>query len=448
MALVLPLASITAGAETAHIMDGPHGSHTKMEPRSRPPVIPYRALPIRKRGTAVVPVDPPADGVSDCSQAINDAISALPEDGGTVLVRYHRTGRVNECIYMINTTAKSLVSGHTHYYGIKLRSNMLLQFEPGVQLMAMPNNVPRAYIIFAHSVHDLEIANGALIGERYTHINSGKGTDEWGYGISLAGVTGVTVRSTHISDCEGDGICIARAGTPAVVPTDVILWDVVCTGNRRQGVSITSGNGISLFDSEFSYTHGTAPADGVDIEGSVSNVAIDNCILEGNQGNGVEMNAAKGIKITDVNITNSVLCSNYSGVYVGGRVSSVMDTGTIYGNAIYQNRSAGIHLGGLTTKDFTIGGSSSCDPRNNSFANNHVTASHEVLFPTPDGTSKRGYIAGTDMSLSPTAQKLKSNNLIGWNNFYSPAKKSSRPSPHPCTGSAPSGRGDNLFRRP
>lgn len=226
-------------------------------------------------------------------------------------------------------------------------------------------------------------------------------------------MTGVTVRSTHVSDCEGDGICIARAGTLAVIPTDVILWDVVCMGNRRQGVSITSGNSISLLDSEFSYTHGTAPADGVDIEGSVSNVTIDNCILEGNQGNGVELNAASSIKITNVNITNSVLCSNYSGVYTGGQASSVLDAGTIYGNAIYQNRSAGIHLGGLTTKDFTIGGSSSCDPENNSFANNQVTASHEVLFPTPDRTSKQGYIAGTDMNLSPNAQKLESNNVIG-----------------------------------
>lgn len=142
LALALPLAAIHGVAETAQMMHGPQMPPTQMEPRNRPAVIPYRALPVRQRGATVIPIDPPTDGVSDCSQAINDAINALPEDGGTVLVRYHRTGRINECIYMINTTAKSLRSGRKHYYGIKLSSNMLLQFEPRVQLMAMPNNVP------------------------------------------------------------------------------------------------------------------------------------------------------------------------------------------------------------------------------------------------------------------------------------------------------------------
>lgn len=431
MALALPLASLPAAAQVpAGLPAMPH-----QRPRSGPATIPYRDLPVRQRGKTVIPVDPPTDGVSDCSQVIQNAINALPDDGGTVLVKYHRTGGVNECVYMINTTANVNAEGHEtdpRYYGILLRSNMLLQFEPGVQLQAMPNNVKRAYVLWAQAVHDVEIANGALIGERFTHTNSGHGTDEWGYGIALAGVTGVTVRSMHISDFEGDGISIARGGDPIVRPTDVVLWDVVCTGNRRQGVSITSGDGIYLLDSEFSNTHGTAPADGVDIEGTVSNVTIDNCVLVNNQGNGVELNAGTTAKIINVNITNSVLAGNYSGVYTGSRTTSLIDTGTIYGNAIYQNRSIGLSLRGGNTKNFTVGGASSCDPLNNSFANNNVLASDQVLFPTPVRTSKKGYIDGPDMTLSPNAQDPAFHDVVGWNNFYAPGNSSSKGEPHPC----------------
>ena len=189
LALALPVASLPALADNKQA--GGTGLPTKLLSRK---------LPFRKRGATVITVELPNDGVSDCSKAINDAITSLPEDGGTVWLPYQKTGGSKDCIYRINTTANTYTSpkrpNHGQPYGIKLRSNMLLQLEPGVQLRAMPTNVPRAYVIFAIDVHDIEIANGAIIGDRHEHTNSGKGTDEWGHGMQLLGVSRATVRSS------------------------------------------------------------------------------------------------------------------------------------------------------------------------------------------------------------------------------------------------------------
>lgn len=425
LALALPFASsIPAVAQVGRGPVNPNASTRA--------TFPFRQLPVRQRGTTVIPVDPPTDGVSDCGPAIQAAIDALPEDGGTVLVRYHRTGNSTDCVYMIDTTANVEPSGQHPHYGLKLRSNMLLQFEPRVQLQAMPNNLSRAYVLYLLNCHDVEIANGSIIGERYTHTRSGSGTDEWGYGIAIAGSTQITVRSTHVSAFEGDGISIARAGTPTVVSTDVILYDVVCTNNRRQAVSITSGDHLYFLDSTFSDTHGTAPADGIDIEGSVSNVWIDNCIIQNNQGNGVEVNGSSGnYHISNINITNSVLSGSYSGIYLAGRKTSSIDGGTFYGNAIYQNWSQGIHFGGPTTTNFSIGGTNACDPRNNSFANNLV-ADSQMMSPLSAKAQKQGYVSGPDMFVADPALEPEKNNVIGWN-FYSDGDASTTgPGQHPC----------------
>ena len=434
-ALTLPLAAaLPAVAQPRPQGPGRHAAGPHHEHGSRPATIPYRELPVRQRGATVIPVDPPTDGVSDCSVAIQAAINALPEDGGTVLVRYHRTHAPNDdtdCVYMINTLANRQTTGQKPYYGIQLRSNMLLQFEPGVQLQAMPNNVDRAYMIFASGIHDVEIANGIFIGERFTHTNSGKGTatDEWGYGIAIVAVDGMTVRSTHVADFEGDGISIARSG--GTTSTDVVLWDIVSTGNRRQALSITSGNGLYLYDSEFSETHGTAPCDGIDIEGSVSNVWVDNCLFANNQGNGIELNGSSStVTISNINVTNSRFTGNYAGIYVGARATSTMDTATIYGNAFYQNRNVGVKVGGPATRNFSIGGSSPCDPKNNSFANNSFTADHQLLYPLSAKKAIQGYVGAPDMDASPFAQSSESNDVFGWNYYYSADGGST--TPYPC----------------
>lgn len=210
--------------------------------------IPSRTLPTRTIGTAIVTVTGLAtDGVTDCTAAIQNAINSLGSSGGTVIIPWSNTAGTNQCWYMINPQAN--VIGTSPYYALLLKSNVRLQFRPGVKLQAMTINTNpskltnRAYMVYGYDISNVEICNGWFVGERYTHIYHGTSTDEWCHGIQLLGVSAVTIRATIILDCTGDGICIGTYSGTA--PFDVILCDVVSKGNRRQALSITSGSSIS-----------------------------------------------------------------------------------------------------------------------------------------------------------------------------------------------------------
>lgn len=426
LALALPLAAAIPAAIEEVASPAKVEAATELDARQP---IPNRTLPARSIGTAPPVTVTGLDTTEqlDCSAAIQAAINSLGPNGGTVIIPWQQTAGKNRCIYMIDPQANVVVSGSTSY-GILLNSNVRLQFKPGVKLQAMTINrnpskiTDRAYMMYGVGVHDVEIANGWLVGERYTHIYSGlsTGTDEWCHGIQLLGVTGVTIRGTMISDCTGDGICIgSNSGTnPSTASSDVVLCDVVSTGNRRQGLSIAAGDSISVYDSEFSYTGGTAPGDGIDIEpqgaDSVSNVTIDNCVLRGNASDGIQLHAV-GTSITNVNILDCLFTYNdWDGIatQIGG--SGVIDTGTVYGNAFFQNGHYGVELGSGTT-NYTVGGPGSNGTWSNNFGNNRIQpASASIHYPNPNQTNTYGYVVGADMLLD------SSSNVVQWNSYFTP----------------------------
>jgi len=394
--------------------------------------IPNRVLPTRVTSTYSQTVSG-LNGTSDSSLAIQttiDAVAAYNDGngnvGGTVVIPWQDTGG-NMCVYMLNPMYQqdgtaTACTGVTVpvYCGIKLASNVRLQFKPGVKLQAMPVTqkiTNRAYMVYGHEIQNVEIANGWFVGERYTHTYSGlcTGTDEWCHGIQLLGVTGVTIRGTSVSDCTGDGIEI---GSRNGAPSDVVLCDVVSTGNRRQALSITSGDSISIYDSEFSYTSGTAPMDGIDIEpqgsASVSNVTIENCVIKGNAGCGIQLNA-QGTSISSVNVKNCLVNYNYwSGFVAQTGNGGTIDTGTLYGNAFFQNGNYGVSLSGATT-NYSIGGEDD-HTQYNSFADNQ-NLYNSIKYPNLTEAITHGYVAGTDLNVSSGAQP---NNSARWNCYFTP----------------------------
>lgn len=362
----------------------------------------------------------PTDGKSDCSAIIQNAINSLGSAGGTVFIPWQATSLPNsvgaQCVYMIDPQANGDGSSMP-YYGVLLKSNVRIECAPGVKLQAMTINTnsskltDRAYMFYcAYPTSNVEIANCWLVGERYTHIySSATKTDEHCYGISLLGVTNVNIRATYVSDCTGDGICIGSLNGAA--PSNITLCDVVSTGNRRQGMSITAGSSISVYDSEFSYTAGTAPGDGIDIEpgissDAVSNVTIDNCVIRGNAGNGIEVNASNG-SVTGVNVVNCLIDYNYYAGFATGNAN----TGTVYGNAFFQNGWYGIHLGG-NTESYIVGGYSSGGFDSNSFANNgiHNNTNAPITYPNSTQTNTLGAVSGNDINITSTLP-----NTIQWN---------------------------------
>jgi polygalacturonase len=291
--------------------------------------------PVRSRGTTVISVKDKGavgDGIHDDTAAIQAAINALPSTGGTIFVPAGT--------YLIDTTKK-----------INLRSLMLLQMDPAAILKAKTSSVSRAYILYANGKTDVEIAGGQLLGERDTHKYLTTSTDEWNHGIQLLNCKRVTVRDLRISKCTGDGICVGGGSS------DVVVENIVSTQNRRQGMSITNCTNVKVYDSEFSYTNGTSPECGIDIEPdpgyTCSNVWIENCRFNNNNKYGINI----WKNVSNVTVTKSVLEYNGS---LG--MSTHYCTGiTLTGNTFRWNSATGIVINDGTQNLVHSGNLSYCN---------------------------------------------------------------------------------------
>lgn len=276
------------------------------------------AVAARMRGAARIDVrdhGARGDGVRDDTRAFQRAVDALPANGGTV---YVPTGT-----YLIDPVRS-----------VRLRSRMHLQLATGAKLVARKNAAERAYVLTAQEVGNVEISGGRIVGDRDGHLGS---TGEWGHGIMIRGSSRVTVRNIHVSGCWGDGISIGAVkhrGGRVVSSSDVVIAGVVCTRNRRQGLTIGRSRRVRVRDSEFSDTSGTLPGCGIDIEPDAGDgahdVRIENCLVRGNQGPGIQLYW----RVSGVTITRCTIEGNRSyGVLSVGATNAVITRNRIRNNA-------------------------------------------------------------------------------------------------------------------
>ena len=292
----------------------------------------WTAQPHMTIGTATINVHTKGalgNGVHNDTAAIQAAIDALPTSGGTVFVPAGR--------YMIDAT-KSL----------RMRSHTRLLMDPNAELDVIPNNQGRYYAIKVWNVSNVRIVGGRMVGDRTKHKGTG---GEWGYGINIEGSTNVIVKSVKLSNFWGDGIWVGATGWGrSVRPSDyVTINGVVSSNNRRQGMSIGPSKHVYIVNSTFRDTNGTLPQAGIDIEpqdqGPTSTVRIENCLMTGNKGNGIEMHA----HISGIDVVNNNLTANAG----FGLLAISAPNLNIVGNHATRNGLSGIGVSG-TSHDVTI----------------------------------------------------------------------------------------------
>lgn len=168
--------------------------------------------------------------------------------------------------------------------GLILKSNSNVFFQSNSKLIMKPNDKQLYSLILIENVRNVNIFYPNLEGDRYQH-KSTKG--EWGMGIFIRSSSNINIIQPIVKRMWGDGIYIGNIG--AVMPKDIRISSGVIDENRRNGISIISGNNILIDNCTVSNTNGTAPEYGIDIEPNnsneiLSNIIISNCNTFNNKG--------------------------------------------------------------------------------------------------------------------------------------------------------------------
>ena len=111
---------------------------------------------------------------------------------------------------------------------------------------------------------------------------------EWRHVLNLHSCSRVRVTGLTLADSGGDGIYlgVAQQGVPC---SDVVIKDVACVNNYRQGISVISARNLLIENCVLKDTGGTAPMAGIDFEPNhpseeLSNCVMRNCVSENNRG--------------------------------------------------------------------------------------------------------------------------------------------------------------------
>jgi len=241
--------------------------------------------------------------------------------------------------------------------GLRLKSNMNLTRDTGAIISCIPNGLNGYAILMVHNIKNVKISGGKIVGDRLKHAGS-KG--EWGMGVDIRGSENVVLQAVAINDCWGDGIYIGQGSDRYRRPSEKITIDKVsCENNRRQGVSIVSGEDIYISNSQFNHTNGASPECGIDLEPnrgcSVVNVRIYNCQVLGNAGSGIQFygNVKKSTVLNTIVENNGrygVRMAGSNGCTVKGnrfgnnRLSDVYVRKDSVSDCVYSNTGATIHV--------------------------------------------------------------------------------------------------------
>lgn len=178
---------------------------------------------------------------------------------------------------------------------------------------------------------------------------------EWRHGISIRGAKNTVVKGCNILKSGGDGIYVANS-TALVVPYRTTIQDVVSDGNNRQGISIISANLITVTNSIFKNTNGTAPQSGVDIEPNLHTdilrgIHFVSCQFLNNTGDNIGINlraqSGPGLSPVDIRFESCLVDGGPRNGFVFTGLAAHGPTGTIVveNTTIKNTTSSGLYFG-------------------------------------------------------------------------------------------------------
>lgn len=175
-------------------------------------------------------------------------------------------------------------------------------FELNGDITITPNPYTNYYIIQATGDNIKIHGRGTIIGDKHTHTGD-KG--EWGMGIDLHDAHHVSILGLTIKDCWGDCIYVGNEST------DVSIKDCKLDNGRRQGLSVSSVDGLVVKNCLITNVSGTDPEYGIDVEPnhdeSINHVKIEKVTIKKCNGGIQAWGRAPGARIGSIEIKNCTI---------------------------------------------------------------------------------------------------------------------------------------------
>lgn len=174
-------------------------------------------------------------------------------------------------------------------------SNQELVFESGAEILAKAGefkNKVAALLRYSQCTNIRIIGYGGSLRMRhkdYTQPPYEK--SEWRHALSFLSCSNVVVQGLTIASSGGDGIYLGCNDERFRKNMDVVIRDVLCDDNHRQGISVISAENLLIENTVLRETCGTPPAAGIDFEPNhpdevLKNCVMRNCLTINNQGSG------------------------------------------------------------------------------------------------------------------------------------------------------------------
>ncbi|SMO83651.1 Right handed beta helix region [Chryseobacterium rhizoplanae] len=246
-----------------------------------------------------------------------EAVKLLPnnykKDGSEDYTAYIQKA-INENVTVLLPNFPILVNDK----GLQLKDNTTLLFDDNSQLKLKASNNQGYAIIDITGKKNVSIYNPDIVGDRTVH--TGK-TGEWGMGINIKDAVNVKVYNPVIKDCWGDGIYIGGNG----FSNNISVIGGLIDNNRRNGISVISGDNILLQNLVVSNTNGANPKTGIDIEPNTPdnkkvNISLQSIITFNNEVSGLAFYLARLRGDTNANNVNVVI-ENFKDFYSKSGIS-------------------------------------------------------------------------------------------------------------------------------
>lgn len=166
----------------------------------------------------------------------------------------------DDSIYMINNN------------GLLLINNTSITFN-NTTLKMITNNYDGYKILNINNCDNINLkGNLYLIGDKETHTGN---TGEYGHCIQIIGSSNIVIENVNCSYAWGDGIYLGKKDEGKIIPQNIIINNLICHHNSRNGLSITAGKNVVVNNLISHHNTRTSPRGGFDIEPNDSYDIID-----------------------------------------------------------------------------------------------------------------------------------------------------------------------------